>query len=59
MSSSLSEEQIVQVVRQLPLQRKREIAAIIEQELAEERRRRQAVLGAALLRIAQQTGKDW
>ncbi len=59
MSSSLSEEQIVQVVRQLPLQRKREIAAIIEQELAEERRRRQALLGAALLRIAQQTGKDW
>lgn len=59
MGRSLSEEQIVQVVRQLPLQRKREIAAIIEQELAEERRRRQAVLGAALLRIAQQTGKDW
>ena len=59
MSSSLSEEQIVQVVRQLPLQRKREIAAIIEQELAEERRRRQAVLRASLLRIAQQTGKDW
>ncbi len=59
MSSSLSEEQIVQVVRQLPLQRKREIAAIIEQELAEERRRRQALLRAALLRIAQQTGKDW
>lgn len=59
MSSSLSEEQIVQMVRQLPLGRKREIAAIIEQDLAEERRRRQAVFRAALSQICKQTGKDW
>lgn len=59
MSSSLSEEQIVQMVKQLPLGRKREIAALIEQDLAEERRRRQALFRAALSRISKQTGKDW
>lgn len=59
MGTPLSEEQIVRMVRQLPLGRKREIAALIEQDLVEERRRRQALFRAALSRISQQSGKDW
>lgn len=59
MGISLSEEQIIQMVKRLPLGRKREIAALIEQELADERRQRQAIFRAALSRIAQESGKDW
>lgn len=58
-SASLSEEQIVQMVKRLPLKRKREIAALIEQELAEERRRKQTTFRTVLLQIAEESGADW
>jgi hypothetical protein len=59
MSSVSSNERVIELVKQLPPAVKREIVAMLEQELAEERRQRQRVFQSVLRRIACETGRDW
>lgn len=56
---TLSEEQLIQMVRQLPLERKIEIAAQIEAELSQIRQRRRDNYQQRLREFARTRGFNW